>query len=383
MRADRDEQQAREDTGVDIAAIEACIVALPLRHAMRMAGESLSATHSLLVKVTSREGLVGWGESACAPLMTGETPESMLAAVRYLTPFLVALQAQDQVCVERELSWRMYGNQAAKSALRMALLDLTARTRALPLHALLGPLLRERVPVLWLIGTGSAEGDVAEAVARKRQGYAAFKIKIGTSSVKEDADRTQALCQALSGGEVLIGADANQGFDERAAIEYVRAVEHTRLGFVEQPVAGDDLGAMARVAAASGIAVGADEGIHSERDIRDHHLAHAAEGCSLKCIKLGGPQAVLRAARLCADLGMRVNLASKIAESSVASAALLHLAAVVPAVEWGVSPAMQYLAQDVVAAPLRIEQGHARVPQGHGLGVEVDGDLVRALRVMV
>jgi L-alanine-DL-glutamate epimerase-like enolase superfamily enzyme len=72
-----------------------------------------------------------------------------------------------------------------------------------------------------------------------------------------------------------------------------------------------------------------------------------------------------------------VNLACKVAESGIAAAAMLHLAAAVPAVDWGVSLTNQYLADDVIRAPLAIADGHADVPTGPGLGVEVDEACVR------
>ena len=103
----------------------------------------------------------------------------------------------------------------------------------------------------------------------------------------------------------------------------------------------------------------------------------AARGCSLKTIKLGGLRGVMRAAELCQSLGMKVNLACKVAESGIAAASLMHLAAAVPAVEWGVSMSNQYLADDIVRATVKVVDGHAEVPAGVGLGVEVDEARVR------
>ena len=71
---------------------------------------------------------------------------------------------------------------------------------------------------------------------------------------------------------------------------------------------------MAAVAAATDIAIGADEGIHSSEDIRRHHESKAARGVSLKAIKLGGLRAVTEAGKLCDSLGMRVNISCKTGE---------------------------------------------------------------------
>ena len=101
----------------------------------------------------------------------------------------------------------------------------------------------------------------------------------------------------------------------------------------------------------------------------------------MKAIKLGGLKPMHECALLCAELGMKVNLACKIAESGIATAAVLHLAAAVPSLEWGVSLTSQYLAEDVLVHPLEFIRGHAEVPWGAGLGVEVDEQRVRRFRI--
>ena len=157
----------------------------------------------------------------------------------------------------------------------------------------------------------------------------------------------------------------------------MRAVEDTALAYFEQPVAAHDVEGMARVARASRIPIGCDEGLHSLGDLKRHHEAGAAGGFSLKTIKLGGLQPVIDAGRLCEKLGLKVNLASKMAETGISTAALLHLAAALPAVDWGVGLSSHYLTDDVLKQPFTVADGHVSVPTGPGLGVEVDEAKVR------
>ena len=98
-------------------------------------------------------------------------------------------------------------------------------------------------------------------------------------------------------------------------------------------------------------------------------------------IKLGGLSTALEAGRLCERLGLSVNVATKIAESSIGSAATLHLACGVPAADWGVSLTHFYLAEDPVRHPLPMGEGVVALPTGPGLGIEVDEDAVARLRV--
>jgi len=227
------------------------------------------------------------------------------------------------------------------------------------------------------------DGDMKDAAAKKAAGVTAYKIKVGVETPQKDAARTRAICQALGGG-LLISADANQGYTVAQAIDYVRALQGCGLDFFEQPVMAHDLAGMAEVAAAAGaIAIGADEGIHSRDDISRHHEMMAARGVSLKAIKLGGLRALTEAGRLCDRLGMSVNVSCKTGESSIACAAALHAAAVMPNIAWALTLTHTGLAADVTAQPIPTARGHVESLERPGLGVDVDEDLVRVHRVEV
>jgi muconate cycloisomerase len=150
--------------------------------------------------------------------------------------------------------------------------------------------------------------------------------------------------------------------------------------FVEQPLPHDDLGGLARLTHIAPMPIGADEGIHSLADIEAHGRCGAG-GISLKLIKLGGMSAAVTAAQTCERLGLAVNIAAKIAESSIASAAAIHLACTVPAVDWGVSLTHFYLAEDLVRAAPRIGAGLVALPTGPGLGIAVEEAAVERFRV--
>jgi L-alanine-DL-glutamate epimerase-like enolase superfamily enzyme len=364
---------------VRIEALEPIAVSLPMQKPVTMAGETVARADNVLVRVSSDDGCIGWGEAASAPTMTGETVAGMIAAIDHLKPALLRRRADDIAGASAAMDARLYGNTGAKAAIEIALHDLVARAAAMPLHALLGAKRRSRIPVLAVIGSTDAAADLREARQRYEAGFRAFKLKVGLANPDADAARTNSICRTLkAGGEAcLVSADANQGFSVDEALRYVRGVADCGLDFFEQPVAAHDLAGMARIAAASGVPIGADEGIHSLADIERHHASGAALGASLKAIKLGGLRAMLDACVLCERLGMAVNISCKTGESSIASAAALHLAAVAPVLAWGLTVTSPALAADISAAPLAVEAGHVTVPEGLGLGIEVDEALVR------
>jgi L-alanine-DL-glutamate epimerase-like enolase superfamily enzyme len=363
-------------TSVRIKTIEPIAISLPMKKPVKMAGETVTRADNILVRIETDDGTIGWGEAAAAPTMTGETVASMMAAVLHMAPGLLKRPADDIAGAATAMDAQMYGNSGAKAAIEIALHDLLGRAKGLPLHALLGGKRRERIPLLAVIGSDDAAADLREAQERRNAGYVIYKIKVGVDTPEADAARTRDICRVL-GNDCLISADANQGFDAEEGVRYVRAVADTGLGFFEQPVPAHDLAGMARVAAASRVPIGADEGIHSRDDIERHHAAKAALGVSLKAIKLGGVQRVLDASKLCDRLGMNLNISCKTGESSVASAAALHLAAVVPSLAWGLTVTSPGLAEDVVTDPLRIDHGHMIVLNRPGLGVDVDERRVR------
>lgn len=344
---------------------------------VKMAFEEVRSTENALVRLETDEGVVGWGEAPSAPTMTGETPESMVAAVRYLTPLLEGMPADEIDAVMARAERYLYGNYAAKSTIEMALHDALGRSIGKPVYELLGGKRRGRIPLLRQLASGRAAADIEEAQRRKAEGFVIFKVKVGVADPLADAQRTRQVSEVLGNGKILLCADANQGWSAEQAINYVRAVEDTALEFLEQPVAGSDLEGMAAVARASRIKIGCDEGLHSIEDLRRHHAAGAAHGGNLKIIKFGGMKPVHEAAVLCEELGMKVNLSCKMAGCGVTCAAVLQLAAAVPALDWGMSLTVQYLADDILATPLAFANGHAEVPTGAGLGIEVDEAKVR------
>jgi len=354
-----------------IRSITPMMVRLPLTKPLKLSDMTLATADNLLVRVVDSDGHIGWGEAASAPTMTGETPESMLAAVAFMLPRLVGQEVEDLPVFSAYLDGLMYGNAGAKSAIDMALYDLAGKRAGVPVSDLLGGVQRTALPVLWMLAANDRAADTTAAARMAEAGFIAFKVKVGSATVPADLARAAAVREAV-GKAARISADANQAFTVADAVRIAQSAETAGLDFIEQPVMGHDLDGMAEVARATPVPIGADEGIHSLADIERHHALKAARGASLKTIKLGGLGQVMAAGRLMHALGMHVNLASKIADSGIGSAAIIHLGAALPRLDWDISITCQYLAQDIVTEPFKVEGGYVRVPDRPGLGITVD-----------
>lgn len=356
-----------------IRSVTPFLTSLPLAKPFKMSNVTIVTAENLLVRIEDTDGNVGWGEACSGPMMTGDVPAGLAAAARFMGGLLVGVSVEDPSSFAGTIGPLVYGNRGAKSALEMAVYDLAAKRVGLPVSELLGGTLRREVPALFILAAGDLSRDLEMAKTKADEGFVVFKVKVGTTTVDRDLERCAAVRNLLGKG-VRISADANEGYSREEALHFVSSAEDAGLDFIEQPVRGADLDGMAQIAAATPVPLCADEGIHSVEDIKRHHELGAARGASLKTIKLGGLSPTMHAGRMMCGLNMSINLAGKVAESSVAGAAIIQLAAALPKIDWDASVTCEYLANDVTRTSMRPVGGMIRQPDRPGLGIEIDAD---------
>jgi muconate cycloisomerase len=363
-----------------IRRVDAIPIALPLKAPMKMSGITIANAENILVRIEAADGSIGWGEAASAPTMTGDTLGGLVTAVRdHLAPALIGRDAFEHPTLMAALRRVLVGNPGAHSAIEMALLDLIGRAANRRLIDVVVPKpRRSAVKPMWLLGNATPDADIAEARAKEREGFHLFKLKIGVKPLDAEIAATLAVRAAL-GAKMPLCADANGGLTLADAKRYIEQTRAAKLAYVEQPLPPDDLAGLKALSRLR-VPLGVDESIHSLADVTASAKAGAA-GVSLKLIKLGGFTTAYAAAMLCRRLRLKVNIAAKIAESSIATAAAVHLACAVPNVDWGVSLTHFYLAEDIVRRPLAIFDGAVALPLEPGLGIEVDEAAVERFRV--
>ena len=332
---------------------------VPMTKPIKMAGETVTHAQTLLLRLIDESGREGWGEASSAPLMTGETLGSITANTGYLVAKLMGASIADPTAIAAVQERVLYGNASAKSCHETALMDLFAQAAGLPLYRLLagtaGPTTPVRLEMLHMLASGNLDLELEEAQRMRRQGYRQWKIKVGSGNTAQDVKRIHALCAALQGD--VISADANTALTVDAAEAIAAAGVAAGMRFLEQPYRTDMVDAMARLHRVSGLAMCADESIQGIADIEALASAGAAQGISLKLIKLGGTQALLAAGRLCLARGLAINLACKMAETTISAAATAHAGMALADVAWGFSMTNRYLVADVCAEPLAPHAG--------------------------
>ena len=364
-----------------IARVDAIPIGLPLKKPVVMAGERIERSQSLLVRVEAANGLVGWGEASAAPLMTGDTLPGMVAAVNnHLAPLIRGQNALDRAGLAKRCAAALLHNTGPKCAVDMALHDLVGRHFNISLCDLFGGAQRDEAEAMYLLGNSKVEDDIAETTSKVKEGWNYFKLKIGIKAPAAEGDAALAVRRHL-GENVALCADANMGMRYADALSFSERAREANLLFMEQPLLAEDFDGMASLARESRIPQCADESISGISSIVALHRASAIHGVNIKTIKLGGIGVTVQAMSVCAALGLNINVACKVAESSLGASAIVQLGCLAPNLNWGLSITNHYLAEDLTADPVRIERGRVTRPRGPGLGIDVDEKQVSRFRV--
>ena len=352
-------------------------ITLRLINPIPMANGVIASTGNVVVKLVTDEGLVGWGEGVEAPALTHQTQVDIVADLERFTPKVVGSDPMRR----NELWGRMVAAHpqatTALGAIDIAVHDLVGKALGVPVHQLIGGLVRRSIPALTLVGSGDASADAAKLAERREAGFTWFKVKLGMAPPELELG-TLAKAVELVGEDGVVCGDVNEGWSEAEARSFLGQLDGDQIRFIEQPVPRGDRDAMLRLAESSPVKLCADESAGSLSAVIGF-LGTKMGGVSLKLIKHGGITGVMRGAGICAAGGLSVNLAGKVIESSISAAANLHCAAAMDRVDFGCSPANQGVVSDVTEAPIRVDRGAFEIPDAPGLGVEVDEEMLRML----
>lgn len=357
-------------------------LSIPLVDPIKMAKELIVDAKTVLLCLTDEEGRQGWGEASVAPLMTGETLESLLASVKYLVDKARELEWSDPKYFAKACDAILYGNPSAKSCLQMALLDLYTQKNSIALWKYLRSLsagvdlpVFTELPLLRMLG-GTLEKEMADAKSFREAGFKHWKIKIGSLSLEEDLHRVQVLSDLLEGDVISVDANGAMSLDD--AVQFCTSKQASKLSFAEQLIHADcALADFVVLKERSPIPIGLDESIHGTDEIEAFMGAKALDGASLKLIKTGGVLAAWKCAQILRRNNLKLNLACKVAETSLAGAATAAIGFAIGDVPWGFSMSNQYLRFDICDRPLSAKHGHLDIAQLKTTGVGVTPNLDR------
>jgi muconate cycloisomerase len=322
----------------------------------------------LVVEVRTDEGLVGLGEVSCTPLWSGEaqvTAAHFIATI--LEPALVGQDPREITAQIATMHRLLANNPFTKAGIEMALWDLAGKAAGVPVYRLLGGAARNQVRTKYSVSGLVPERAAEIAVWAVEQGFTAMKVKVGMEPAS-DLTRIRAVREAI-GSEVMLGVDANGGWEMGTALAMLPHLEELE---------------MARVRNEGRLPVIVDESLSTTTDALALIDAGAADGFSIYVGMGGGIREAAAVATIAEAAGVHCTIGSNL-ELGIAQAAMIHLAISQVGVRPEIVPcdiiSRFFYVQDIVADPLPVEGGMAWPIERPGLGVELNPEAVARYRV--
>ena len=300
-------------------------------------------------------GRISRGEASADPFF-GETTESLEADVRSALG-LVPDEPADLASLRARLDARFPHRGGAACALDILGHDRAAQAAGVPLRTFLGLAPAEAPPTSFTLGIAEPARLRERAAAAKAQGFSVLKVKLGHG---DDAAALEAVRSVFEGA---IRVDPNAAWTPEEAPGRIERIARFGIEFVEQPVAPEDIAGLRYVRERSPVPIVADEAAVRLADV--DRLADACDGINVKLQKCGGIAEARAMIERAHELGLKVMLGCRAAETSVSIAAAAHLA---PAVEWADLDGNLLIVDDpFIAVP--VERGRFIFSERPGLGV--------------
>jgi D-galactarolactone cycloisomerase len=341
---------------------------------------------AMVVEIETDTGLVGWGECYGPARMTA-------AVVQSVAPWLVG---QDPL--RTDYLWQMiyarlrdHGQKGVVieglSGIDIALWDIKGRHFGVPVHRLMGGPLRTEVQAYATGLYRRKSGDplkylAQEAASYVADGFKAVKLKVGFG-VEEDAAVTHAVRDAI-GSDIALMVDANHAYDAIAAIRLGRMIERHEIGWFEEPVPPEDVAGYRAVKSALRIPVAGGECEFTRFGFRDLLTSRAIDIIQPDTCAAGGLSECKKIADMAEAFGVRYN--PHVWGTGIAIAASLQLLAVLPTHTPNslapLEPLLEFdrtehpIRQSLLVRPIEHTNGIVRIPDGPGLGIEVNRDML-------
>ncbi len=355
-----------------IAELEIVPVRVPYTHAERSSLVARDGVTDVIVKVTTDDGLVGWGECTRAADAAG-----IASAVAAMRPIVKARDPFDMERIARDVfidgAWQfqpMTGNFAF-AGIDMALWDLCGKACGQPLYRLFGGAVRETVDYFCYLTWGGPEEVDEQCREGVERGYTVFYLKVGVDAAAEEA-MLAAIRRAI-GPSRKIRIDANQAWTVPQAARLLAAWHQSyKIDFVEAPVPIDPVELMVDLKYRVPVPLCVNEGLWREADA--YRIIDSRCGDFL-CFSSYWVGTLRRFQSLCHAAQAKGWQVCKHThgELGLAAAAGQHLMLTLPNATDGHQQTAQFMADDILTEPLPIATGPRwdRIDRP-GLGVEVD-----------
>lgn len=362
-----------------IRDIRATTVSVPLEAPLRHAnGCHWGRFVRTIVEVETDDGIIGLGEMGGG----GESAEAVFRALKSCLVGHDPARLEEMRFLIANPTASLYNNRTqVLAALEFACLDILGQAWAVPVSAMLGGALRERVPFASYCffrypdpKTGAGEvRTIDQLIAytralKQRCGFTTHKLKGGVFPPDYELEAYRALAAAFP--EDSLRFDPNAVWSTEQAIRFGQAIAELRNDYLEDPVFG--LSGMRRARQMIPIPLATNTVVVNFEQLAANVLNTAVDVILLDTTFWGGIRSCIKAAAVCETFQLGVAVHSS-GELGIQLATMLHLGAVLPNLSFAADAHYHHLRDDIIAGgPMRYEEGRIRVPDGPGLGVKLD-----------
>ncbi len=302
---------------MEVISMEWKVLEIPLKKPFKIAFETMDTYRGVVVKLCT-EKFCGYGEAAPAPRITGDTVDSVVAALKRFKPLVIGENSANIGRIMNSLNSSLLGSPSAKAAVDFALFDILAQRADVPLKDMLGGR-KKRIETSLTVDIGNLTYTLQHAQKLIDAGAKVLKVKIGLNP-QEDVERIRALRKMT---DVKIRVDGNQGYDLKRAIKVLRSIERYEIEFAEQPIPASQIDNLKVLRESVEVPIVADESVHNSLDVL--RLVGKVDGINIKLMKSGGILEALRMASIARAAGMKIMVGCMI-ETQVGIAAGTHFA---------------------------------------------------------
>jgi muconate cycloisomerase len=335
-------------------------------------GDVGGSVRNVILELTTDAGITGWGDAAPWAPFTGTVEANVGALDVHLRPLVIGANPFRVEAIMAAAGRQVVHCTEAKAALEMALLDIVGKAVGLPVCELLGGRCRDEIPLSFSIANPDFDADLELLRQLVDDGLRLFKVKTGFADHEVDLHRLETLRRVLP-DDVDLRVDYNQGMQPWNAIARLREIERFRPSFIEQPIPGDQVAALAEITRALDTPILADEAVFSPVDALRVASMRAADLVSIKIMKTGGMLAGRKVSAICEAAGIAC-YGGDMFETGLGHLGGVHMIAATPNISLGCEfyQATYYLAEDILTEPFPVRNGKVIVPTTPGLGIEVD-----------
>lgn len=338
--------------------------------------DEISERDRVLVRIETENGAVGWGEMLAA--MT--SPSATAAVIEdVIVPELLG-HPVDEIVPFVESFYHPYVKiDPFLGAVETAMWDALGNELGVSVSTMFGGAGEKEVPVAYCVGIRGPEASAEEAAFAHDAGFPALKTKAG-HDWREDVERLVAMDEATS-GNLDLRIDPNQGWSFEETVRVAKRLEDAgiELQYLEQPVRIDTYGTYAKLRSRLRTPIAVNEDAYFE-----HNLAHlvkedAVDAALVDLVPAGGMARTREQAAVARKAGISLSHHCGF-DLGIKTAAMLHLVASTPGFDMAPDSVYYGWEDYLLEDPVAFADGALSIPEGPGLGIDVDESKVEKYR---